>query len=74
MNLTELKRGEKARITSLVGGHGLRRNLENMGVREGKIVEKLTSQPAGGPLVIRIDNITITMGRGMAKKVLVITF
>ena len=74
MNLLELKRGEKARIMALEGGHGLRRNLENMGVRRGKIVETLTTHPAGGPLVIRIDNITITMGRGMAKKILVEKF
>jgi len=71
MNLIELKRGEQARVVSLAGGRGFVRNLENMGIRRGKIIEKLANQPAGGPLVIRIDNLTITMGRGMAMKVLV---
>jgi ferrous iron transport protein A len=71
MILTNLKRREKARIIGLEGGHGLRRNLEAMGIREGKVVEVLAKHPVGGPIVIRIDNLTITVGRGMTKKIIV---
>lgn len=71
MRLTDLKRKERARIVELTGGHGFRRNLETMGVREGKVVEMLTRHPVGGPVVIRIDNLTITIGRGMAMRVMV---
>ena len=71
LRLTELKRGETARIVELRGGLGFQRNLETMGVRKGKFVEVLTKHPVGGPIVIRINNITVTMGRGMAMKVIV---
>ncbi len=52
-------------------GHGRRRDLRTMGVREGKMVEIQSKQPMGGPIVIKIDNMTITLGRGMARKILV---
>ncbi len=71
MKLTDLKDGEHARIVGFEGGYGFQRNLGTMGVREGKEVEVLTKHPAGGPFVIRIDNLTITIGRGMAMKVIV---
>lgn len=51
--------------------HGQRNNLQNLGVREGKIVEVQVKQPMGGPIVIKIDNMTLTLGRGMAQKILV---
>ena len=71
MKLTDLKRGERARIVGLSGGHGFRRNLETMGIREGKVIELLARHPVGGPVVIKIDNLTITIGRGMARRVMV---
>lgn len=71
MRLTDLKSKERARIVGFEGGHGLQRNLETMGIREGKVVELLTKHPIGGPVVIRVDNMTVTIGRGMAMKVMV---
>jgi ferrous iron transport protein A len=71
MRLTDIKRGEKARIVGFEGGRGFQRNLETMGVRRGKVVEVLAKHPAGGPMVIRINNLTVTMGRGMAMKIMV---
>jgi len=69
--LSELRGGEKARIIRLEGGHGFQRNLQMRGIRTGKVVEILARQPAGGPIVIKIDNMEITLGRGMARKVIV---
>ncbi|MEA3254529.1 MAG: FeoA family protein [Candidatus Altiarchaeota archaeon] len=71
LRLTDLKKKEKARITGFVGGQGFRRNLETMGVRAGKVIEVIALQPVGGPVVVRIDNLTITVGRGMAQKIMV---
>ncbi|MBN2013656.1 MAG: ferrous iron transport protein A [Candidatus Altiarchaeota archaeon] len=71
MRLTDLRRKERGRIIGFEGGHGFQRNLETMGVRKGKVVETLAIQPLGGPIVIKVDNMTITIGRGMAMKVLV---
>ena len=69
--LAEMKEGEKGKVLSIDGGQSLRRNLQNMGIREGKVLMIHARQPAGGPIVIKIDNMTLTLGRGMAQKILV---
>ena len=85
--LAEMKEGEKGRIVRIdkhrgplgrgkgrgfMGGRcHQRRNLQTLGIREGKTVEIHSRQPIGGPIVIKIDNMTLTLGRGMAQKILV---
>lgn len=69
--LTDLKRKEKAKIIELNGGRRFQMNMGTMGVRTGKVLEMVTGQPGGGPVVIKIDNLTITIGRCMAMKVMV---
>jgi ferrous iron transport protein A len=71
MKLTDLQPGQKARILRLEGGYGFQRNLRTRGIREGKIVEILTRQPYGGPIVISIEERDIAIGRGMASRVIV---
>jgi ferrous iron transport protein A len=44
--------------------------IEQMGVRVGKRVEML-SNAGSGPLVVRVDESRIAMGRGMAMKIMV---
>lgn len=64
-----MKPGEKGKITALQGGRGFQRKMSTMGVRVGKVIEVMARQPAGGPMVIKIENFTVTLGRGMAMKV-----
>jgi ferrous iron transport protein A len=71
MKLTDLQQGQKARILRLEGGYGFQRNLRTRGIREGKIVEIITRQPCGGPIVISIEDREIAIGRGMASRVIV---
>ena len=71
MNLAELKSGERGKIVALEGGQGFQERMSTMGVRVRKEVKVMAKQPAEGPLVIKIDNFTVTLGRGMARKVLV---
>lgn len=42
-----------------------------MGLLEGKNVKVITCEPAGGPVVIKVDNMKISIGRGLASKVVV---
>lgn len=71
MKLTDLQPEQKARILRLEGGYGFQRNLRLRGIREGKIVEVITRQPIGGPVVICVDEREIAIGRGMASRVIV---
>jgi len=69
--LLELKPGESGVIREIQGGFGLVRHLESLGIRVGKRVTKVSAQIWRGPQVIKIDNIQLALGFGMAKRVLV---
>lgn len=69
--LTQLREGQKARITRLEGGYGFQRNVRTRGIREGKVVEIVTRHPIGGPIVIEIDGRETAIGRGMARRIFV---
>jgi ferrous iron transport protein A len=71
ISLSELTNGKKGKIIELNGGLGLRRKLRTIGIREGKYVKLVTSQPIGGPIVIDIDGEQIAIGRGMAQKIMI---
>jgi len=53
------------------GGHGLRRKLNILGIREGQNIRILSKQPLMGPITIAVGNTHMTIGRGMAHKIIV---
>lgn len=70
IRLIDLEPGALARISRLEGGRGFQRRLRTRGVREGTPVSLVTREP-GGPLVVRFGGTQMSMGRGMARKVIV---
>jgi len=71
MSLAEMKVGKKAEIKAMGGGMSLQRRLSPLNIRIGKRIRKIASQPLRGPVVIEVDGRRITLGRGMAMKVMV---
>ena len=71
--LTNLTPKQKAKIINLEGGHGFQRKLRIMGIREGQTIMIISKQPFKGPLTITIGNYQMTLGRGMANKIIVET-
>ena len=69
--LASLKQGEKAVVLSLAGGLGIEKRLRSLGIREGKEVCLDAKHHFSGPLVIDVDGRQITIGRGMAAKIMV---
>jgi ferrous iron transport protein A len=69
--LAHLNTKQAAKIIRIHGGHHLKRRLEVMGLREGQNIKILSKQPLRGPLTVSIGNCQMTMGRGMAHKILV---
>ena len=61
----------KAKIISMEGGHNFKQKMHIMGIREGQIIEVVSKQPFMGPLTIAINNYKMTIGRGMAHKIVV---
>ena len=69
--LTNLSNNKKARIINLDGGHGFKRRLRVMGIREGQTIIVVSKQPLRGPLTIAVGSCHMTLGRGMANKIIV---
>ena len=69
--LAQLTRNQTAKIIGLHGGHGFIRRLQVLGIREGQTVKVLSKQPLRGPLTICVGNCQMTLGRGMAHKIMV---
>jgi ferrous iron transport protein A len=60
-----------ASIQEIKGGHGLIQKLQVMGVRKGQHIQLTSKQPFRGPITIKINGRELTLGRGMARKILV---
>lgn len=58
--LLDLPVGVKAQVMSLQGGFGLQRHLASLGIMPGKIVQKITTQPMGGPIMIEVEGARIS--------------
>ncbi len=58
-------------LTRFAGNPGFVRKLRTIGIREGKTLTVVARHPLGGPVVIEVDGREVTLGRGMARKVIV---
>jgi len=63
------KPGEKVVVRSVIGGMGIRRRLESMGLYPGEEVEVVSAQ--GGPIILNVKGCRLGIGCGMAYKIMV---
>lgn len=71
IELTKAPYDRPLEIKSLTGGFGWEKKFESLGIRKGRRLRKIASQPFGGPLVIEVDGSKISLGRGIAAKIVV---
>ena len=71
LTLAEMKTGQTGTVVGVLGGHGLIRRLDALGIRPGKRVIKLNSTLFRGPVMLRVDNAQVAVGFGMARKIIV---
>jgi ferrous iron transport protein A len=69
--LTQVKNKEIAVIKKIVGGHGIERRLESMGIRPGKKVSMISAHFWRGPVTVMVDKTKVAIGHGMAQKIIV---
>jgi len=58
-------------VVGVLGGHGLIRRLDALGIRPGKKITKLSSTLFRGPVMLRVNNSRVAVGFGMARKIIV---
>jgi ferrous iron transport protein A len=69
--LSELPSRARARIHEIHGGHRFQRRLTIMGIKKGQIITLISKQPFRGPITIQLYGSQMTLGRGMAHKIIV---
>ena len=71
VSLANMETGQSGMVMEFRSGSGLIRRLEEMGVRAGKKVTKVSGMPLRGPVVVQVGGTRIALGHGMAMKVIV---
>ncbi len=71
MTLGQMGAGQAGTVIQILGGRGLNRRLEALGIRPGKKVTKISSMLFRGPVTLRSDHTQVAIGFGMANKILV---
>ncbi len=69
--LVKAETGKGYRVVKIIGGYGMIRKLNLLGIREGRIIKKISSQPLRGPVVVEIGGSQIAIGYGMAIRIIV---
>jgi len=73
LTLAEMRTGQTGTVVEILGGHGLTRRLDALGIRPGRKVTKISSTLFRGPVILRVDNAQVAVGFGMARKIIVET-
>jgi ferrous iron transport protein A len=71
LTLADMKTGQTGTVVGVLGGHGLIRRLDALGIRLGRKVTKLSSTLFRGPVILRVNNTQVAVGFGMARKIIV---
>jgi ferrous iron transport protein A len=61
--------GKSAEINSVQGGESLTKKIMEMGMNTGAIIKIIKND--SGPLIIKVGETRLVLGRGMAQKVMV---
>ena len=69
--LALLHQGDKATVVALQGGCGFQHRVRSVGLKEGKLLRVVARHHFSGPLVVEVERHHITIGRGMAQKIIV---
>ena len=71
IQLDKIRPKNTVNIREIQGGHVFKEKLQVMGIRVGQNISVVSKQPFRGPLTIKINGRELTLGRGMAKKIMV---
>lgn len=66
-----LNGGDIAKIKSIIGGKHFISKMESLGIREGVQIIKISSQIMGGPIIVKVGQTQIAIGRKMAKYIII---
>lgn len=71
IDLTQMRPGESGVVAEIHGGYGMARKVQGIGIRPGKEIIKTSSHFWHGPQTVKMGNIQVAVGFGMAKRIFV---
>ena len=71
LTLRQMEIGQTGTVIGILGGRGLVRRLEALGIRPGKKVTKISSTLLHGPVTLRVAGAQVAVGFGIANKIIV---
>ena len=71
VSLAEMAPGKEGTVVAIHAGFGLNNRLDAMGIRSGVKLVKTSGSLFGGPIAVRVGNVRLALGHGMAMKILV---
>ena len=66
-----MRTGQTGIVVGVMGGPGLVRRLDVLGIRPGRRVTKVSSTLFHGPITLGVDSSRVAVGFGMAKRIIV---
>jgi len=70
MVLSMVDQGQEVTLANIDGGRGIKSKLYSMGLVPGTAFTVL-SRSGGGPVMLRVKDSRLAIGRGMAQKIIV---
>jgi DtxR family transcriptional regulator, Mn-dependent transcriptional regulator len=67
--LSDLHQGDSGTIVELAGGPEYHNRMRTLGVCEGKAFRVVAREPLGGPIVLKLGNTKVSLGRRMSSKI-----
>lgn len=71
VSLADLRGGDKCTVVLALGGYGMVRRLAEMGLTPGTEVTIVRTAPMHGPIEVSVRGVSLALGRGIARRVLV---
>ncbi len=69
--MDQMRGGETGEIAKVVGGRGMKRRLTELGFSPGVPVRLIKGSFRSGPIMVKVGEAKIAIGRGMARRVFV---
>jgi len=69
--LTQLSEDQIGRVYDINGDYGFQRKLNTMGIRKDQGIKILSKQPFRGAITIKVCGCMMTIGQGVAQKIIV---
>lgn len=69
--MVEMKPGQTGTVSVIKGGSVINAKLNQLGLREGKKIKKISSIFQRGPVTLSVDNYQVAVGYGKALRIMV---